>query len=108
MIHLIRHANSEWNFHSDINKQNLKDGKINEEQYEQVRKEQLYANYSLIDPPLSEKGVAQCAQAVESKDGLSKIETALPDVEIVFVSPMRRCLETAYRLFKDHPNFDRI
>lgn len=32
----------------------------------------------------------------------------LPDVKTVFVSPLRRALQTAYLLFKDHSHFNRI
>ena len=30
------------------------------------------------------------------------------NIKVVFVSPMRSALETAYILFKDHPNFNSI
>lgn len=32
----------------------------------------------------------------------------LPDVRTVFVSPLRRALQTAYLLFKDHAQFSSI
>lgn len=32
----------------------------------------------------------------------------IPNLELVFVSPLRRALETAYFMFKDHPNFKTI
>lgn len=32
----------------------------------------------------------------------------LPDVKTVFVSPLRRALQTAYLLFKDHSQFSSI
>jgi len=35
-------------------------------------------------------------------------EAARVTFQAVFVSPMRRALETAYLLFKDHPEFDKI
>lgn len=61
-IYLIRHANSEWNHRAETNKKNLKDGLISEDQYEKVRKE-IYADYSLVDSPLSHKGRDQCTAA---------------------------------------------
>ena len=32
----------------------------------------------------------------------------MPFAEIVYVSPMQRTLQTAYQVFKDHPNFENI
>lgn len=32
------------------------------------------------------------------------VQRSLPDLTVVYVSPLRRALETAYQLFHDHPN----
>jgi len=46
---------------------------------------------------LSEKGIKQCYLAGEQTHSFKFKE--------VHMSPMRRCIETAYYMFKDHPNF---
>ena len=51
----------------------------------------------LIDCKLSEKGIEQCKEA-------SKYAKEMDFTQIV-VSPLRRTMETAYYVFKDHPNF---
>ena len=48
------------------------------------------------DCPLSDIGVQQCERANEYAKELK--------VKYVFVSPLRRALETAWRVFKDHPS----
>jgi broad specificity phosphatase PhoE len=47
---------------------------------------------------LSELGVQQCDEA-------SKLAGQLVNLKTIFVSPLRRALQTAYLLFKEHPNF---
>ena len=32
----------------------------------------------------------------------------MPYIEVVFVSPMDRTCQTAYQVFKEHPNFENI
>ena len=32
----------------------------------------------------------------------------MPNLEVILVSPLRRTLQTAYNLFKEHPNFKNI
>ena len=60
----------------------------------------VYSDLSIIDSPLSTIGLNQCKRA-------SKLSNLI-DVDYVFVSPLRRALETAHNMFKDHPKFDRI
>lgn len=53
-----------------------------------------------MDCPLSEIGVAQ---SIEASKHAAKI-----DFQTVWISPLRRCLQTAYYIFRDHPNFLKI
>lgn len=55
---------------------------------------------SLRDPRLSETGHHQCREARQLVNNI-KIHT-------VFVSPLRRTLETAYLVYSTHPDFDKI
>ena len=55
---------------------------------------------TLIDCGLSKKGIDQCSIAAQF---VSQI-----NFEQVHVSPMRQALESAYHLFKDHKNFEKI
>mmetsp|Transcript_2928 Transcript_2928/g.4970 ORF Transcript_2928/g.4970 Transcript_2928/m.4970 type:complete len:93 (+) Transcript_2928:256-534(+) len=32
----------------------------------------------------------------------------MPNLKYVLVSPLRRCLQTAYYLFCEHPNFEKV
>lgn len=51
---------------------------------------------SLCDAELSETGIEQCLTAIPQAHAL--------DVQRVFVSPLKRALQTCDILFKDHPN----
>ena len=90
---LVRHANSAWNATYELAKQQHQKGEIDDSQYES-EKRRVYSDLSLCDCPLSSAGITQCSQA-----------EVLP-TQVVLVSPMRRCLETAYRLFKDSDEFE--
>lgn len=52
------------------------------------------------DTPLAEKGVQETKEARSVANSLK--------VHTVFVSPLKRTLQTAYRLFKYHPDFSSI
>jgi len=54
----------------------------------------------LMDAQISDVGYQQTQDAADSY--------LLPNLGIVFVSPMRRALQTCYYVFKDHPNWDNI
>ena len=54
----------------------------------------------LIDAGLTSKGIEE---AVEKQNYANQI-----DFTLVYVSPMRRTIQTAYFLFKEHPAFDKI
>jgi len=89
---LIRHGNSMFNklFHEL-------------EGYEYIetpRYFDIYSDLGLIDSPLSPLGVEQCEQAAQLSN-IIKFDT-------VFVSPLRRALQTAYIMFKNHPDFGKI
>ncbi|CAI2373423.1 unnamed protein product [Moneuplotes crassus] len=88
---LLRHANSEYNF--EYGKMSLRNYSIEDERILRVRKD-------LRDAPLSDLGLQQCKEAQPMANRL--------DVGYVFVSPMKRALETAYNVFLSHPNFDNI
>ena len=60
----------------------------------------IYSNLDIIDAPLSDLGIRQCLKASAL---VSKIKFG-----IVYISPLRRAIETAYYMFKDHPNFKNI
>ncbi len=55
-------------------------------------------NQDLIDSPLYPYGVEQ---AINQQPAINKI-----DFDTVFVSPLRRAIETCYHLFNKHPNVD--
>ena len=46
----------------------------------------------LFDAPLSERGREQC-------QGAQPVVDSLPNISVVYVSPLRRAIETAYLLF---------
>ena len=60
----------------------------------------VYKDMYYLDSPLNKAGIQQCKESEAIK--------VLPNLEVVFVSPLRRALETAYFMFKDHPNFKTI
>ena len=83
-IYLIRHAQSEYNVYMELaeeNKINLLDYKFTEE---------------LIDCNITPKGEQQAEEAH------AKIKDC--NVTLVLVSPLRRALNTAHHIFKNHPN----
>eukprot|EP00343_Euplotes_focardii_P009499 CAMPEP_0205823748 /NCGR_PEP_ID=MMETSP0206-20130828/17773_1 /ASSEMBLY_ACC=CAM_ASM_000279 /TAXON_ID=36767 /ORGANISM="Euplotes focardii, Strain TN1" /LENGTH=210 /DNA_ID=CAMNT_0053121191 /DNA_START=18 /DNA_END=647 /DNA_ORIENTATION=- len=55
---------------------------------------------SLRDPKLCETGYQQC---VEARKAVSSLR-----IHTIFVSPLRRALETAYNVYKTHPDFKKI
>lgn len=54
--------------------------------------ESIAYDSSFLDAPLTLTGVQQCEDAIE-------IVHSLPAIRRVYVSPMRRAIETAWRLF---------
>lgn len=50
----------------------------------------------LIDSPLSDKGIQQCIEASHYSNQVNFTE--------IWVSPLRRAMQTAYYMFRDHPN----
>ena len=54
------------------------------------------SDLTLLDCPLSDLGLKQCEEA------RALAASRLSNVKTVFVSPLRRALQTAYLLFKDH------
>ena len=73
IIYFIRHGQARHNIYVDL-----------------YGKDFLDNNFSLTDPSLTEKGKAQCNNI--------KLDD---DLDIIFVSPLTRTLETAKLLFKD-------
>ncbi|CAI2376925.1 unnamed protein product [Moneuplotes crassus] len=88
---LLRHGKSQSNQEND-------DLLASEHTDEDVKA--LTTKLDLIDCSLSEKGFAQC----EETQPLAN----LLNVKHVIVSPLRRALETAHNVFKNHPNFENI
>ena len=95
-VYLIRHANSAWNYAYEKVKERHAAGELSDEQLE-IEKKKVFGDVSLADCKLSDLGISQCESVTE-----------VPDVKTVLVSPMRRCLETAYRLFKGRADFDQM
>lgn len=60
----------------------------------------IYSDLKIIDSPLSPKGIDQWKKASELAHSV--------DFDYIFVSPLRRAIETAYYMFRSHPNFHRI
>ena len=94
---LIRHANS---------KSNSAGSALNKEAAQYAngmpleRWLSVFANKELNDSRLSAKGIEQCITAGEHAKNI--------DFKAIYVSPLRRTLETAYWIFKDHPNFAKM
>lgn len=97
---LVRHArslfNEDWPYQENTRVSVLPN-------FQRYRKEHydFVKNPDYIDCALSESGVQQCEEAAVH---LREVQ----DVRTVFVSPMRRTLETAHLLFRDHPAFKDI
>ena len=88
---LLRHANSEFNYEmSELMKTDP-----SEDELRQIRTKK-----ELRDAPLSQLGIKQWEKAQSVANSLK--------VEVVVVSPLRRAIETAYYVFKTHPNFENI
>jgi len=89
---LIRHANS------TCNKAGAELHKLAETQDLQLERWMtVFGDPSMIDAKLSDEGIGQCLEA--------SILAKRFDFKALMISPMRRTLETAYYMFKDHPNF---
>lgn len=88
---LLRHANSQYNYEfSQMEKYEYSD-----EDYKTLR-----IKKDLRDAHLSKLGIKQCERAQGLANQLK--------VDSVLVSPLRRAMETAYHVFKNHPSFDNI
>ena len=57
-----------------------------------------YSDINQVDAQLSERGIEQCLES----------ESYLPNLKVVYVSPMIRALQTAYLVFREHENFKNI
>lgn len=85
-VYLVRHAQSEYNEAINLAKQDPSPGLA-----AQVKLDPLN-----IDSPLTEKGRMQALSLRDTVRNLAIVK--------VFVSPMRRTLQTAQILFEEHPN----
>ncbi|CAI2376181.1 unnamed protein product [Moneuplotes crassus] len=88
---LLRHANSKYNFAYET---------MTSKGYTEEDEKKLRVKKDLRDSPLSDLGIQQCIKAQPLANKLK--------VDHVFVSPLKRALETAYYVFMNHPNFDNI
>ena len=95
-VYLLRHANSNFNYAWAQTLSLIEQGTHTNEALTN-----LSFDTALLDCPLSELGRAQCMKAQTEARQLKEVKT-------VFVSPLRRALQTAYLVFKDHPNFKNI
>lgn len=93
---IIRHANSIFNKKWHEVEQGIESGELQSDAFLEVVKD-----YDLLDCPLSDLGEQQCAEA-------SPMAHQLMNIKTVLISPLRRALQTAHLLFKDHPNFSEI
>ena len=90
---IIRHANSTFNKRWHEAEQAIEAGDAQPEAFNAIIKDT-----DLLDCPLSDLGIKQCEDASAMANSLTNIKT-------VFISPLRRAMQTAHLLFKDHPNF---
>jgi len=88
---LLRHARSE------ANEANLKVFNRNGPQKDYTKNA---VDDDLRDCGIHSSGVEECLKA-------QKVANSL-DIHTVFVSPLKRTMETAYQVFKNHPNFEKI
>ena len=93
---LIRHANSTFNYRWHAVEKEIEEGQATSEKFLEIIKDTV-----LLDCPLSDLGIIQCQEAQPLANSLIGIKTVL-------ISPLRRALQTAYLVFKDHPNFQSI
>ncbi|CAK90511.1 unnamed protein product (macronuclear) [Paramecium tetraurelia] len=88
---LIRHAESEYNLAARLAVNSSKEVTNFKEESLKIKQDE-----SLIDCGLTQYGIQQC---LESATKMSSFK-----VDIVLVSPLRRAIQTAHYLFRDHPN----
>ena len=89
---LIRHAATHFNVeHQKV----VKEFGVESEEFRAFK-----ARRDLVDPPLSELGLAQCASG---REHINRI-----DFKVVLVSPMLRTCMTTVELFREHPNKENI
>lgn len=103
-IMFVRHAESMFNlWHSYYllikNKKEIPKT-INKKDLEIIQKVTSKFDLLLLDPDLSQKG-SEMAKTTSSK--YSKFP-----IEIVFVSPLRRAMQTCEAIFQNHPNYKNI
>ena len=84
-IYAIRHAESTFNI--TFNRYLSGQSKYNP-----------YYDINQVDANLSERGIQQC---LESRDHITNLQ-------VVYVSPMIRALQTAFLLFREYDNFNQI
>lgn len=87
---LIRHASSISNYMSEELFEHFGKENVTRGQWIDVQ-----SSPDLNDCKLSEKGIQQCTEAASHAKNYNFVE--------VYISPLRRTMETAYHIFKDHP-----
>ena len=88
---LVRHAKSEINFaYTDAHDKGAS--------YDEIKN--IISDRKYRDCELSQEGLEQCAKEAKLINSIN--------VHTVFISPLRRALQTAVNLFKNHPNFESI
>ena len=90
-VFLLRHATT------DINLVTQRLASSNASKEECVAE---WFNAKYRDWGLADVGIEECEKASDIAKSLT--------IHTVFVSPLIRSIQTAYHLFKDHPNFDSI
>lgn len=98
-IYYIRHACSYFNLFLDYDKHiknNMPLTDFTESELDFCKQINDRFSYLLADPKLTIKGISQCISMQEKYNELN--------IKYLFVSPLRRALETANLLFEKHPN----
>ena len=95
-LYYIRHSYSYFNLYSDYKKHEsgpFRD--IDPEEMNMLSEIHDFFSTKLADSKLSSEGISQCSKAAPKYHDLP--------IKCIFVSPLKKALETTALLFKDHP-----
>ena len=101
-IMYIRHASSKYNLWYEYMTHLLSESEFirYQDEIEEVKKLKGKRDFALRDSLLSSKGISQAESAALTYQKMP--------IKVVFVSPLRRTLETCRILFENHPNKPRV
>lgn len=89
---LVRHAESEFNKSISLLEKKAENMNLTKQEFRKMQK-LISANREFIDSPITDWGISQCRKAAA--------QIVNEPIKYVFVSPMRRCLETC-RIILEH------